>query len=449
VSENLSEETKAVLQKPDFYKKFHPLNLKGLAILKRSSRTFKVLVSNRYKSKQYKKLPLRRKQKERSPAFSYLNFDIFDILKLKDKNSGVVKYDPSLTYDGYNIYFSADRGMAYLMDMKGSIVHAWTWSIPGNTIWQTVELLDNGDLLVACLYCGLFKIDWDSNLIFSNKRRSFHHNIEVLPDNSLLILSRDFHKYRGKDVSFDTIIHLTEGGDFISKWSAFDNIESIRKLHKPSLLDSEELITRDTRDKYRHFLVSKYNTEEIRFLDYYHTDTIEIIPENPLGKEDKRFQAGNWLSSFRNVDLVVIIDKDTKKIIWSWGPGKLDVLNTPSVLDNGHILIFDNKGNGGYSKVIELDPVTTEIVWEYKGDPPESFFSISRGYAQRLANGNTLISESSNGRVFEITHKGRIVWEWLNPEIDEETRQRKSFYRMRRVDKDLVIKLLREHSLSD
>jgi hypothetical protein len=268
----------------------------------------------------------------------------------------------------------------------------------------------------------------------------------VLPDDTLLILSRDFHKYKGKDISFDTILHLTEGGDLISKWSTFENIENIGRLHKPSIFDNEELITRDTREKYRHFLISRYNIEGISFLDYYYTDTIEIIPENPLGKEDKRFQAGNRLLSFRNVDLLVIIDKKTEEIVWSWGPGKVDVLSSPSALDNGHILIFDSRGNYGYSKVIELDPVTMEIVWEYKGDPHESFFSISGGYAQRLANGNTLISEYAHGRVFEVTNEGRTVWEWLNPEIDEETRQHTSFYRMRRLDKDLVVNLLKEHS---
>jgi outer membrane protein assembly factor BamB len=333
--------------------------------------------------------------------------------------------------------------------MNGDIVNTWIWSIPRSTMWQTVEMLDNGDLLVACLYCGLFRIDWDSNLIFSTKRWSFHHDIEVLPDDTLLILSRDFHKYRGKDVSFDSILNLTEGGDLISRWSTFENIDNIRKFHKPSLLDSKELITNDTRDLYRHFLISKFNSEEIRFLDYYHADTVRIIPETPLGQEDKRFQPGNWLVSFRIVDLVVIIDKDTKKIVWSWGPGNVDVLSSPSVLDNGHILIFDSRGNYGYSKVIELDPVTREIVWEYKGDPPETFFSISGGYAQRLANGNTLISESARGRVFEITNEGRIVWEWLNPEKDEQTGQSKSFYRMKRVDRDLVMKLLKKYSLSN
>jgi len=37
------------------------------------------------------------------------------------------------------------------------------------------------------------------------------------------------------------------------------------------------------------------------------------------------------------------------------------------------------------------------------------------GYAQRLPNGNTLITESSFGRFFEVTKQGEIVWEYVNP----------------------------------
>jgi outer membrane protein assembly factor BamB len=293
------------------------------------------------------------------------------------------------------------------------------------------------------VYCGLFKIDWDSNPVFENRRMSFHHDIKVLPDKSMLAVGREYHKYRGKHVSFDTIVHLTEGGKLISKWSSFENIEDIRKHHRPSLLDSKKYITKETIDKYKHFLRNKFHQDVFKFFDYYHANAIEVLPETPLGKKDKRFRAGNWLTAFRNVDLVAILDKETKEIVWSWGPGEVVVPHTPSMLANGHVLIFDNQGNDGYSRVIELDPATNEIVWEYKGDPPESFFSRWRGSAQRFANGNTLISESINGRVFEITRDGKIVWEWLNPVIDEETRLRKSFYRMRRINKDVVAKLLK------
>src|SRR5262249_35874044 len=68
-----------------------------------------------------------------------------------------------------------------------------------------------------------------------------------------------------------------------------------------------------------------------------------------------------------------------------------------------------------YSRVIEINPATNEIAWKYQDKPTWNFFSPRMGYAQRLPNGNTLITESSFGRFFEVTKEGEIVWEYVNP----------------------------------
>jgi hypothetical protein len=34
------------------------------------------------------------------------------------------------------------------------------------------------------------------------------------------------------------------------------------------------------------------------------------------------------------------------------------------MLPNGHIMVYDNGTRRGYSRVIELDPLSAEIVWE-------------------------------------------------------------------------------------
>ena len=107
----------------------------------------------------------------------------------------------------------------------------------------------------------------------------------------------------------------------------------------------------------------------------------------------------------------------------------------------GNIMIFDNGGTAGYglpnpmaphgfenckrdySRVIEFDPITFEMKWQYT--PKEAGFIIplnsSRFYspfissAQRLPNGNTLITEGGGGRLFEVTRDYEIVWEYISP----------------------------------
>jgi uncharacterized protein (UPF0248 family) len=94
--------------------------------------------------------------------------------------------------------------------------------------------------------------------------------------------------------------------------------------------------------------------------------------------------------------------------------------HAPTPLPNGNVLIFDNgvhrpDDSMPYSRVIEVDPKTNEIAWKYQDSPAWNFFSPRMGGAQRLPNGNTLIAESSYGRIFEVTKEGDVVWEYVNP----------------------------------
>jgi hypothetical protein len=63
----------------------------------------------------------------------------------------------------------------------------------------------------------------------------------------------------------------------------------------------------------------------------------------------------------------------------------------------------------GRSRVLEIDPGTGSIVWSYDGTESDPLDSYIRGGAQRLADGNTLISESTAGRIVEVAPDGTIV----------------------------------------
>jgi hypothetical protein len=65
--------------------------------------------------------------------------------------------------------------------------------------------------------------------------------------------------------------------------------------------------------------------------------------------------------------------------------------------------------------VIEVNPATNEIVWQYGEEFPFHFYSPRVSNAQRLRNGNTLINEGSFGRFFEVTLEGEVVPEFVNP----------------------------------
>ena len=82
------------------------------------------------------------------------------------------------------------------------------------------------------------------------------------------------------------------------------------------------------------------------------------------------------------------------------------------------ILLFDNGSHSkgaDRSRVIEVDPESGKVKWEYTETPSMAFFSFHISSAERLANGNTLICEGAFGRIFEVTEKGDVVWEYVNP----------------------------------
>jgi len=84
-------------------------------------------------------------------------------------------------------------------------------------------------------------------------------------------------------------------------------------------------------------------------------------------------------------------------------------------LQNGNIILFDN-GNlhaPPLSRAVEykLDEQSkiAELVWEYRHDPP--LYGFALGFAQRVANGNTLICYGTAQRIIEVDRAGTKQWE--------------------------------------
>jgi hypothetical protein len=89
-------------------------------------------------------------------------------------------------------------------------------------------------------------------------------------------------------------------------------------------------------------------------------------------------------------------------------------------LDNGNFLIFDNgwqRPEGNRSRSVEMDPKSKTIVWQYATRTQNSFYSAFQGSTQRLPNGNTLITSTNMGHIFEVTGGARpqVVWEFVLP----------------------------------
>src|SRR4030042_4377079 len=84
-------------------------------------------------------------------------------------------------------------------------------------------------------------------------------------------------------------------------------------------------------------------------------------------------------------------------------PGNVEMPLAVERLPNGNTLIADGGDHAGFgSEIVEVDPVGT-IVWNYNKGLK---FAHS---ARRMAKGNTLITDTTNNRLLEVTPDQRIV----------------------------------------
>ncbi len=244
------------------------------------------------------------------------------------------------------------------------------------------------------------------------KQEPIHHEILVTSQETIITFSKETKTYKKREVDFDTILEYNFKGKLLSKFSMYDNISEFQQHHKKLELDIPPL----------PFLKEKARRNEASpwsgFYDYYRLNSMQIIPKNSL--KDKRFQEGNWLLSCRHGSLIFILDKDTKKVVYSLNQhsikSQIQGQHAVQMLGLGNLLIFDNGRYREESRIIELNPITKEIEYEYNNN----FFTKSQGYVQKIKNNTYLITQSEQGRILLIENE-EITWEYINQEIQNKS----------------------------
>ncbi len=292
---------------------------------------------NRIFQRENKLIQRKNEKTERLKSLPYL---AWTEKRAETNKMGVTKHQPSRSSKGYNLY-TDERNLALLIDMEGRVVHTWKF---GDYPWcEYARLLDDGNMLGVCVGKALVMVDWESKPRWSFSA-PVNHDVDVLEDGRVIVpivLGRA--EFFDRKLGFTGLGTLSDEGKLLEIWSPKDRFEAISRHHKAG-----------------PFGTHNYNN------DLYHLNSIQVIPENSLGQEDLRFRAGNYLICLRNVNLILVLDQDTKDIVWSWGEDILDLPHHPVMLDSGRILVFDNGTRRSFSRVVEIDPSSGAIVWEYR-----------------------------------------------------------------------------------
>lgn len=327
---------------------------------------------------------------------------------------GLTALDESKACPGYVLYTPVEGdGTLYLIDLMGDEVHQWKmphrpglygYLLPNGNLFYNGKIPDDSfqpfEMWPNFKGGVMLEADWDGNVLWEYRNGLHHHDARRTESGGVILLGLErvpeelAAKVQGgvpgtgaDGMWADEVVEVDASGDRIWEWHAHEHLD----------VDTDHILFNDPRDYWSH------------------GNTIVPLPDDKL------------LLSFRSISTVGIIDKRTGEFDWKLGYDVLTQQHDPNMLPNGNVLVFDNGAHKRElpmtsSRVIEVDPSTNEIVWQYEDRPVFNFFSPFVSGARRLPNGNTLITEGFFGRMFQVTPDGEVVWEYTCPYFPEGAR---------------------------
>jgi hypothetical protein len=381
--------------------------------------------------------------------------------------TGTTIYDPAKAWNGYTVLSPLGGTAAIVIDMNGNVVKRWEGY--NSSAGGPVRVLPGGVVIAATggnagkqESLALVARDFDDKELWR-----FDHNEQITgPDGGMTWALRQHHDWQRED--FPSGYYSPNAAPSVPPNGTAKTMVLTHTTHAQAavageaMLEDDRLIELDANGKVTWEWVASDHIEEFHFdsnareairgnagrgaFDWFHMNSATYLGPNHWNDEgDKRFAPENVIISSRQTSLLAIVGRDGK-IVWQIGPdysatpelraigqviGQHHAHLIPKGLPGaGNLLVFDNGGASGYgrpiatapkgqniyarptSRVLEIDPVVLKLVWSYTAP---AFFGTNISGAQRLANGNTLITEGPDGRVFEVTKDSAIVWEYVYP----------------------------------
>jgi hypothetical protein len=336
-----------------------------------------------------------------------------------DKIKGYTLFAPTVDDIGWDLETS---NSVYLIDADGELAHSWR--ILGSV--QLVKLKPDGNLVYSTRdrsfvpRAGVREVDPYGNVVWYYSCRADHDFSCMENGNVMIHYIEPVENTAVADglVICSRIVEVTPDGDVVWSWRQEDHLGELTELLG---------------------ITFPVETDELRVVDdafdWTHNNSCHVIEQNDASVVDARFREGNIFFSYRNLNTIGVIDRQTGEIVWVWGPGELDGQHNPVMTRDGKIVIFDNGTERGYSRVIELDPLSGRIVWEYndKDARRSRFYSRHISGSQPLPDGNVMICQGNytrtgflnnaygllrgrivrgnTSRLFEVNRAKEIVWE--------------------------------------
>ena len=300
-----------------------------------------------------------------------------------------------LLTQGFFDFSNAHHG-AFLINFNGEIINYWSYdkldfkdkkkSITLQT--HPVLILNDGSIIYTVMndsyglkilrvsYCG--KIIW-------YKEAAYHHSFSLDKNNNIWSV-------QGPDESFVLIDK--------------DNGEIIK-----------EILVTDIISKNRNLGIFNLHTN-LPHNETLHVDPFHINDVEPLNNKINGFEIDDLLISFRNSNLIFIMDQNLK-IKW-WRIGATIRQHDPD-WGNNIITVFDNSMRNNtkesekkyMSRVIMIDLSNYQIDEIYNGKNHNAY-SVIKGNHQILEDNHLLATFSTQGRFLILNKDGKLKFELIN-----------------------------------
>ena len=410
--------------------------------------------------------------------------------------TGTTIYDPAQTWNGFTVLSVLSTHAVIVIDMNGNVVKRWDGY--NDSAGGPARILPGGGVIAATgarpphqESLELVQRDFDGNVVWR-----FDHNQQIETSDGKTIWSvRQHHDWQREDYPAGYYSPEAKPAITGSKTLILTHTSHVLPAVSDAMLEDDRLIEISWDGKILWQWVAGEHIGELGFdaaaraaihaapgfntarngFDWLHVNSATYVgPNHWFDEGDQRFAPNNVIISSRQASLLAIVARDGS-IVWRLGPdfsqsealkkirqiiGQHHAHFIPKGLPGaGNLLVFDNGGASGYgaptpvapngsgifaranSRVLEINPVTLELVWSYVS--PLHFYSSNISSAQRLTNGNTLITEGAQGRVFEVTTDGKVVWEYMSPFFGDGPRRSNAVYRAYRVPYDWIPQIKR------
>lgn len=314
---------------------------------------------------------------------------LFSLCSCNDPLVLVHHYDPDQVDPGKTMTGLCSTRQLLLFNFAGDIL--WqTYDLNAEGIFD-FEVLDGSHILFIAAGGVPTILEYPGNPIYNAPVKGATHSVSMLPWGNLLYLRNEPVNVGGwmGTICSTRIEELDpETGEVVWEWKSHEHIDPLT-----------------------HYCPICINTFCETGRDWTHGNTAHYY---------EHLKA--FLYNPRNLDTVYLISYPEGKILWAcgkygtFGQGLFSHPHDPYLLPNGNLLMFDNGNHREprqWSRALELgiDPANEDawVAWEYRENP--DFFSASMSDANRLPNGNTLITDAWQGRILEVNPQAEKVWE--------------------------------------